>query len=428
MSATDDIRHRIETRISQGEFLSSLLRFARDDSSQVQARFVEELAGIAAIVRGLLESNSLIQTHIYRPQSFWPDQHGQTIAFIDAGVANVDLPSAAPIGIRVASYIVKPGDETPAREKFNIELSLVDDLYSPQGHLFDDDFDDLAKLRDTARMTSETAAAYRLAKVEEVKTLILHGPLVNPVAPYGLNDFPPFGLEACRTFFDDPSWDKNETDRQFVAVYLELLQSLQQTKIPVVGVVERSVGREPVVIKNMLYKLQDEKLIKKDDVTELLHKVGAYGLNDSNLFDVVLRAGEYTTPIPVDRQGPQNKWPDGWKDVIRKYPKAMTTYLKPSNDVLPFRVEAFEDMPRLSEVIDLVLHTSRLLPTYGFPVGLDIVDKFAKVPEWMSRGIRGQHQVVLIKKALESGDPRVLTFAKRVLAAKGRDWLFRPQA
>ena len=28
---------------------------------------------------------------------------------------------------------------------------------------------------------------------------------------------------------------------------------------------------------------------------------------------------------------------------------------------------------------------SRLLPNYGFPVGLDIADKFAHVPNWMTR-------------------------------------------
>lgn len=44
----------------------------------------------------------------------------------------------------------------------------------------------------------------------------------------------------------------------------------------------------------------------------------------------------------------------------------------------------------LSRCLDLILHTSRLLPSYGFPVGLDIVDKFAKVPARMSRGVKGQ--------------------------------------
>lgn len=95
---------------------------------------------------------------------------------------------------------------------------------------------------------------------------------------------------------------------------------------------------------------------------------------------------------------------------------------------MPFRVEAFENVADFPALLHLIMHTSRLLPSYGFPVGLDIVDKFAKVPAWMSKGIRGQHQIVLLQKALASNDPAAVSFAKRVLAAKGRDWLFRPQA
>ena len=95
---------------------------------------------------------------------------------------------------------------------------------------------------------------------------------------------------------------------------------------------------------------------------------------------MVLEAGEYIVPLLVDRQGPENKWPDRWKQWIRDYPNALTTYLKPSETVVPFRVEAFESVPNIEPVLDLILHTSRLLPSYGFPVGLDIVDKFAKVP------------------------------------------------
>lgn len=429
MTTTESIRRRIETKVSQGAFLFSLLRVAKDDSAKVQEKFVSELSRIAGLVRDILENNDLIHKLSYRPRIFWPEQHGQSIAFIDAGVANIDLPSAAPVGIRVGSYVVKPGDETDERERFNIELSLVDDLYSPRGHLFDDDFDDLSKLRDTARMTSETAAAYRIAKVPGgVDTIILHGPLVNPVAPYGLSEFPAFGLDACRTFRDDPLWEGSEGERNFVPTYLSLLEMLRDTTVPVLGVVERSIGREPVVTKRLLAHMQERKLLKKSEVQAILDVITPYGLNDTALFDVVLNEGEYSAPIPVHRQGPESKWPEQWKPWIREYPPALTTYLKPSEAVQPFRIEAFEGTRNLPAAIDLVLHTSRLLPSYGFPVGLDIVDKFAKVPSWMSRGVKGQHQVVLIRRALESGDPRVVTFAKRVLAAKGRDWLFRPQA
>ena len=425
--ARDAIRRRIEARIGQGDFIAGLLHVATRDSSAVQQSFVDRLSHIAAMMRELLDQNGMIRRLVYRPSEFWPGQKGRTIAFIDGGVANIDLPSAAPLGIRVGSYIVRPGDETANREHFNIELSLVEDLFSPEGEVYDDDFIDTAKLRDVARMTSETAAAYRLARSNPAPDVILlHGPLINPVAPYGLDGFPSFGQQACRVFCDDENFDGDEEVRQFVALYLELLRRIQQTETPVVGVVERSVGRDPVVIRRVLNRLQDQQLLKRDEARDILQEVTTYGLNDSSLLDVVLEDGEYVAPMAVDRQGPENKWPDRWKPWIRDYPPALTTYLKPSATVVPFRIEGFEHAASFEAALDLILHTSRLLPSYGFPVGLDIVDKFAKVPAWMSRGVKGQHQVVLLRKALESGDPRVVTFAKRMLAARGRDWWFRP--
>jgi len=388
---------------------------------------VRRLARLASTMRELLEQNDLVHSVSYRPREFWPGLKGRTIAFVDGGVANIELPSAAPIGIRVGSYLVRPGDETDQRERFNIELSLVDDLYSENGVLYDSDFLDIAKLRDAARMASETSVAYRLAQsVECPDMIILHGPLVNPVAPYGLEDFPPFGSAACRAFLADGSWTGSDQDRQFVSLYLELLKRLRDTGVAVVGAVERSIGKDPVVIRRLLNHLQDQRVMRREDVKSILDEIIVYGLNDASLLDVVLQEGEYVSPIPVMRQGPENKWPEEWKQWIRDYPNALTTYLKPSELVMPFRIEAFENIKDFVNVLDLILHTSRLLPSYGFPVGLDIVDRFAKIPAWMSRSVKGQHQVVLLQKALANGDPRVLAFAKRVLAARGRDWLFRP--
>lgn len=428
--ASTDIRNRIEARISQGEFLANMLHSVHKQSDKVQADFVERLSAIATATRALLESNGLLCRIDYAPATYWPNLRGTAYAFVDGGVASIDLPSAAPIGIRVGSYIVRPGDDSENRERFNIELALVDDLYSSSGVLYDDDFLDLAKLRDAARMISELAAGLRLAKAardaDPLNAVILHGPLVNPVAPYGLDDFPSFGLDACRTFLDDPAWNGDERDRQFVSLYLLLLERARGTRTPVVGVVERSIGRDPVFIRRILDHLHVSGVLKEKDARELEGQIISYGLNDSSLLDVVLGDGEYVAPIPVDRQGPINKWPEDWKRMIGTYPRALTTYIKPSALVMPFRVEAFESIDGFDAVLALVLHTSRLLPSYGFPVGLDIVDRFAKVPAWLSRGIKGQHQVVLLKQALASGDPRAVSFAKRVLAARGRDWLFRP--
>ncbi|MBO1904025.1 DNA double-strand break repair nuclease NurA [Microvirga sp. 3-52] len=429
MAKSGDIRERIEARISQGEFLASMLFVAGKQSEEVQDSFVANLSKIATSVRELLENNNLLEKLPYRPASYWPSVKGKTFAFIDGGVANIDLPSAAPIGIRVGSYIVRPGDESERRERFNIELQLVDDLYSASGFLYDDDFLDIAKLRDAARMVSEVAAAYRLAALsgdEQLDAVVLHGPLINPVAPYGLEDFPAFSVSACRKLLNDETWNGEERERQFVSIYLEVLERLRSTGTPVVGAVERSIGRDPVFTRRILDRLQKSKVLKEKDAKKLEDAIIAYGLNDASLLDVVLAEDEYVTPIPVMRQGPENKWPEEWKRKIREYPDALTTYIKPSALVMPFRVEAFEGISDFASVLELILHTSRLLPSYGFPVGLDIVDKFAKVPSWMSRSVKGQHQVVLLKKALESGDPRTVAFAKRVLAARGRDWLFRP--
>src|SRR5262249_6621031 len=155
--------------------------------------------------------------------------------------------------------------------------------------------------------------------------------------------FPAFGPEACRVFFDDEGFDGDEEARQFVALYLELLRRIEQTGTTVVGVVERSVGRDPVVIRRILNRLQDQQHLKRGEARDILDEVMAYGLNDSSMFDVVLEDGEYVAPMPVDRQGPESKWPDQWKQWIRDYPAALTTYLKPSATVLPFRVEGFEN-------------------------------------------------------------------------------------
>lgn len=425
-----DIRNRIEARISQGEFLANMLQCAHLHSDTVQADFVERLSAIATTMRELLTKNGLIRRINYDPKNYWPGIKGKTYAFVDGGVANVDLPSAAPIGIRVGSYVVRPGDDSQEREKFNIELSLVDDLYSRSGVLYDDDFLDLAKLRDAARMISELAVGRKLAaggpQEAPLHAVILHGPLVNPVAPYGLDDFPSFGLEASRTFLGDEAWSGDERDRQFVSIYLELLRRVKAAEVPVIGAVERSIGKDPVFVRRILDHLHNIGVLKESNIRGMMAEIISYGLNDSSLLDVVLSDGEYVVPIAVGRQGPTNKWPENWKSTIGSYPKVLTTYIKPSGLVMPFRIEAFESAKELDALLALILHTSRLLPSYGFPVGLDIVDRFAKVPAWLSRGVKGQHQVVLLKQALASGDANAIAFAKRVVAAKGRDWLFRP--
>lgn len=92
----------------------------------------------------------------------------------------------------------------------------------------------------------------------------------------------------------------------------------------------------------------------------------------------------------------------------------------------PLRVETLEETPT-RELLSLVLHTSRLLPRYGFPVGLDVADRYAKVPDWMGRQIATGHKVNLLRKAFATDNEKVRDFSIRMLSASGRDWLYRPK-
>lgn len=150
-------------------------------------------------------------------------------------------------------------------------------------------------------------------------------------------------------------------------------------------------------------------------------------MTDPMILSIILNEGDWIEPISLNPQEPESKWPDKWKSQIRSYPNAVTTFVKSSEHSDPFRVQISEEQKFESWIGDLIVNTARLLPTYSFPVGLDIVDKFAKVPAWMSKGIRGQHATTLVMKALETGDQETINYAKRILAAKGRDWMFRPK-
>jgi len=65
------------------------------------------------------------------------------------------------------------------------------------------------------------------------------------------------------------------------------------------------------------------------------------------------------------------------------------------------------------ELVQLIVHTSRLLPRYSFPVGLDIVDRHAKVPEWMSRQLNVILQAQLMRRAMDTGNASVIRMARR---------------
>lgn len=426
-----EVHDRLESKVTQGDFLVNMLRVARSDGPRLEQAFIEHVGNLAEKLSHFLRSNGLIRKAEYEPAEFWARQKGRAFGFVDGGVASIDLPGASPLGIRVGSYVVRPGDETDRREEFNIEFSIVDDLYAESPSTFavpadlEDRYGDRAKLRDAARIISEIAAALALIRRRsDVKTVLVHGPLINPAAPYGPPGFPFFTADTAHNLFGAPVPSEK---RHFVPLYREILEQVKACSAQAFGVVERDGGGRALLLRVL------EEMNRAGDLPDKNYAAGdallrKYDLSDTQILDVVLGPGEYLEPKVVPRQEPSNKWPKDWEESLKFYPNPLTTYLKPSETVRPFRVETFEGTDDYQEAMTLILATARLLPGYGFPVALDIVDKYAKVPSWLSREIGAGHKAVLLRKAFEQDDRRLQEYAIKMLSVSSRDWFFRPKA
>ena len=79
-----------------------------------------------------------------------------------------------------------------------------------------------------------------------------------------------------------------------------------------------------------------------------------------------------------------------------------------------------------SKDYEYILATARLLPNYCFPVGLNVVDKFAKIPNWMSKASRRYYATHLLKQAVKSKDQNTISLAVKILSKKVRSWRNRP--
>ena len=371
---------KIKERISRSDFLSQMIIMGYAESSEVQQEFLDDLTKLAIDLRKIFSNSGVIESIEYTPSIFWNSCKGKCIGFVDGGVANIDIPTSTPLGIRVGSYVVRPGDDSNDREEFSIEFELVDELFSLKSKTYEDIFDDQSKLQDAARMTLEVSAVRKLLnRVKDISAVLLHGPLINPVSPYGLKGFPAFKPDLASQLTGEEIQEGDNS--HFVAVYLQILDFLKEKEIPVLGVIERNNTKSCRFVANILASLEKKKQLSTKIYRSLQDRLEEeITLNDSMILDIILEPGEFVSPLSVNRQGTENHWPNDWKSHIRRYPLANTTYIKPSENSEPFRIESFDNLSDYQEWYSLIFYTSRLLPNYGFPVGLDIVDKYAKVP------------------------------------------------
>ncbi len=419
----------VRERLKQPHILSELLKLSLSQSSEAQKEFLAVLETLASGIREMLEAADLIRSVKVDHQATWKDVAGAPISFVDGGMANIASMGAEPVAIRVGSFTVIPGRKDSARESFRMEKQTVMELFDLRGGggLFDDLFEDPSKLREAARFCLELAGGVEcLRRDPKPKFLFLHGALVNPVSAYADKNFPAFSKRGLEVLLPPTERNRQGRDAMFVCVYLRLLQMLMTSGVNVTSVVERA-SQSTLVSRTLLEQLKNSPVSPGPAVLdEAIRRIEDFRITDSVLFHAIMNEGEYLVPVPVDRNV-ANKRPQFSADVIGQYPLPFVTYLGVGEFAQPLRVEFFDEPPvGYDQCLRLVLHSCRLMPNYAFPAGLDIVDKFAKVPDWMSRPISTGMAVQLLKRAIDTGNPKIIEAAKRMLCGTKRDWLFRP--
>ncbi|RXG84483.1 DNA double-strand break repair nuclease NurA [Bradyrhizobium zhanjiangense] len=439
----------VKEKVRSPHIIEQMLKASGDMSAPAQLDFLDTVEQLADQLRKILLRTGRIIRIDKDHAGLWSRVAGQKIGFVDGGMANLSMVGAAPVAVRVGGYIVTPGDKSQQREKFITLKKLIAELYAnTDGGVYNGSFPDVGALRDAARISIEAAGGVKvLQEYPDTNWLFMHGSLVNPVSRYTdvMKDrkvryaFPDFSTAALQELLPEEEHQRTGREANFISVYLRQLELLLESKAVVCGVVERE-SHSTSVIRQIIQSLDDDAIRGllplppeqwKDwflSAVDPSDDEDGHGqrITDPLLFRCVLEPGEALLPVKIDRNE-LRRAPDAWKDKIGQYPTPFVSYTQPTEWNAPVRLEMFEkDLGRFEETASLVLHCSLLLPRYAFPVGLDIVDKFAKIPDWMSRPVNTNTVVQSLKRALDRGDTRLFDSLRRMLCGSQREWLLRP--
>lgn len=406
----------------------------------------------------------------------WSGVKGETISFIDGGVGETKIMNRIPLIIRAGIFKVITGErDLSEREKFEIYPILVGDLESGRK--------DRGDYSSVIRIVIELLSAFKATFSKDYSNtnlLMLHGPVSYRLSAYTehyiseediqyilgnkgidfesdveninadklITNFRSFcdncELNINNGGFCDPTLLKSNI-RVICFIWYLLKTIFKETYIrdnfEITGVVERSQSTDfirdhlfPKLLKLDSSLLEDYKIEKTEklekDIDSLLEK-SLY--HDSLILSLLLEEGEYTSPVYANRRysGISKDELKGLSELLFETIPLKYVYLKIKHNSLPIRIEFPANISDLSIefIVNRVYMYSRLLPTYAFPVGLDIVDKYAKVPNWLMDSFR---KLILLKLGEESIKnsriEEVQELLTNVFLLQRRDALDRPKA
>jgi hypothetical protein len=413
----------------------------------------------------------------------WSDFQEEIVSFIDGGVGRVQISSQVPILLRVGSYCVKVGERRMAeREQFGYYPVVLGDL---QGGSKDrKDFIDIVRI--TAELLGGLSA---LMRTPSLRVLMFHGPLVYLVGSYAghtpftegdidlflqhytpgdgkslkeeflrearLSIYPQLTPDRCddwsnRRVFEPLAW--------IAFLYRKLVQEAKKRSPPpvIAGVVERGELREfsERVLLDRVYRglrakgNQDHfnRVFGRTDLNSPRAFLERLGYTDTLLLAMVLRPGLRSEAWGIAkyeglRSGKVTLPGESFSTEANfsclqpgpiGFPAITGCYVHVSETTEPIRVEVFSDLgeTQIDEAARRAYLYSRLLPGYGFPAGLDIADKYAHVPAWLTQAygkLIRFHLGVSVQRG-EINDGEMQRLLVQAIYMTQRDWLFRPQA
>jgi len=403
----------------------------------------------------------------------WDDYRGEQIAFIDGGVGSVEILGQVPILLRVGAYKVRTGETVLSRrEEFGFYPVILGDLAG--GSKERKDYPDLVRI-----IAELLAVLHTLQRYPDLDVLVLHGPLVYLMGQYAGHI--PFTEEDMDIFLRNYGLEQNlkeEFQDEAQRIYPQMTEQWRSSswvgrlegryepicvirfllwkilhlicdeqrprRTLICGVAERGALSEFVrrfVFRRALERDPDffNRIFGRDDINSPQAAVDRLGYNDPLLLSMLLEPGEYSEPFDMDKYGGFRRAeiadvrlnytifrPDG----PFPFPKITGFYLQVSENTFPIRVEVFGELAeeQLREIAQRVHLYSTLLPGYAFPVGLDIADKFAKIPQWLTDAY-GKLIKYHLREQLYLGeitDEQLRKIIIQALYATQRDWLFRP--
>src|SRR5262249_51318118 len=113
------------------------------------------------------------------------------------------------------------------------------------------------------------------------------------------------------------------------------------------------------------------------------------------------------------------------------FPKIDGCYVHVSETTEPVRVETFHALgaTQIMDCASRAYRYARLLPGYGFPVGRDIIVKYAYITDWMTSAYEKQirlHLGISFQKG-EVDDKEMRRILVQAIYMTNRNWHFRPQ-